>query len=70
MSKLTIPLHERVSVSVNDAATMLGLSRVPVYDLLRAGELKSYKLGSRRLVDVQSIKDLVSRRANTQYEAN
>lgn len=54
----------RMTVTVEEAATVLGISRAHAYVLVRAGELPSVRLGRRivvprraldRLLDVSSI---------------
>ena len=39
---------ERVSIPLDEAAVVLGCSRVKVYDLIHAGHLKTYLIGNRR----------------------
>ncbi len=36
--------------SVNDAAVRLGLSRTTLYELMASGQLRSVKIGKRRLI--------------------
>ena len=45
--------------SVCDAAKMLGVGRTKIYDMLAKGQLLSMRIGSRRLVKVESIKALI-----------
>lgn len=47
--------------SVSDAAKMLGLGRTKIYDMLAKGQILSMRIGSRRLVKVESIKALIER---------
>jgi len=42
--------HERLAYSVDEAATVLGIARETVYELIRSGELRSRKAGSRRII--------------------
>lgn len=42
--------HERLAYSVDEAAIALGIARETVYELIRTGELRSRKAGSRRIV--------------------
>lgn len=49
------------TVSINDAASMLGIGRSTVYGLLKFGELSSIHIGRRRVVTVQSIDALVEK---------
>jgi excisionase family DNA binding protein len=41
---------ERLAYSVNEAATVLGIARETVYELIRSGQLRSRKAGNRRIV--------------------
>lgn len=49
---------EPLLVSITDAAKSLGLGRTSVYEMIRAGELDTRKMGRRRLITVASIKRL------------
>lgn len=46
---------EPLAYSVKDAATVLGISRGMLYELIATGELPSTKLGSRRLIRREAI---------------
>lgn len=41
---------ERLAYSVDEAATILGIARETIYELIRTGELRSRKAGSRRII--------------------
>ena len=43
--------------SPDDAARIMGIGRTKLYALLKEGELKSIKIGSRRLITTQAIHD-------------
>lgn len=49
--------------SVNEAARLLGLSRARTYQLLAAGELRSRKVGGRRLVPSAAVAEFVDNEA-------
>lgn len=51
---------ERKSVRPAEAAALLGVCRDTVYVLLRAGRLRSVKLGRARLIPVSAIEELLS----------
>jgi excisionase family DNA binding protein len=57
---------ELVAVSVRDAATCLGLGYVTTWSLVTSGELRSFKVGNRRLVPVDAIKQFVDQRLHEQ----
>lgn len=46
------------TVSVAEAARLIGLGLTKTYELINAGELHSLKIGRRRLVRVESIRCL------------
>jgi excisionase family DNA binding protein len=51
---------EVLSVSISDAAKVLGLGRTSIYAMIADGRLDAFKLGRRRLVRVDSIRRLVA----------
>ncbi len=53
------PAPERMAVSLNEAASLLGIGRTLVYDLARSGELPTVRIGARRRVPVAAIKRLL-----------
>jgi excisionase family DNA binding protein len=58
------PLGLPVTVSVEVAALLLGIGRTVAYRLVLAGELRSVKIGRRRLVVRASIEEYVVRLEN------
>ncbi|MBV4544683.1 helix-turn-helix domain-containing protein [Pseudomonas triticicola] len=52
-----------LSVSVEDAARIVGYSRSGVYELIASGDLKAFKLGRRRLILMTELKAWVERAA-------
>jgi excisionase family DNA binding protein len=51
--------RERLTMSVEDAADVLGISRSLAYELVRRGELPSLRLGRRLVVPVRAVEALV-----------
>lgn len=51
---------ERLTLSVEEAAGMLGISRALAYELVRRGELPRLKLGSRVVVPRRALEDFVA----------
>ncbi|MEQ8817864.1 MAG: helix-turn-helix domain-containing protein [Thalassobaculum sp.] len=47
---------ERVAVSVEDAAAMVGIGRTTLYAAMGSGSLPSLKIGKRRLIRVDALK--------------
>ncbi len=52
---------EKLLLSPEEAAEVLGVARSTIYDLMRMRVLTSVKIGRRRLVPVQACRDLVDR---------
>jgi excisionase family DNA binding protein len=50
-------------LSVDEAATMLGLGRSLAYDLIGRGELRSIVVGRRRLIPAGAIAEFIAERA-------
>lgn len=51
-------------VSVEDAAVALGIGRSPAWELVRTGKLRTVRIGTRRLVPVDAIDELVAELAD------
>jgi excisionase family DNA binding protein len=56
----TSNLPQRRVLRVEEAAELLGVGRSLVYDLIREKRLRSFKVGSRRLIPVAAIDELVA----------
>jgi excisionase family DNA binding protein len=52
---------EKLLLSPEEAAEVLGVTRSTIYDLIRMRILTSVKIGRRRLVPVQACKEMVDR---------
>jgi len=50
---------ERISVSIHEAAKMLGISRPHFYPLIKEEKIRTVKIGRRISVSVQSLRDFV-----------
>lgn len=61
--KLTADVVERLAVGVEEAADMLGIGRSSVFALMNAGDLKSLKVGKRRLIAVAELRAFLERQA-------
>lgn len=59
MARYTEP--EPIFISVKEAARMLGLHVITVYDLCKAGEISSAKFGKRRLVEAASVREYAAK---------
>ena len=52
---------EKLLLSPEEAAEILGVTRSTIYDLMRMRILASIKIGRRRLVPVQACEEMVRR---------
>jgi excisionase family DNA binding protein len=50
---------EPVLCSINEAARTLGIGKTKTYELINGGQLECVTLGTRRLVKIASIRNLV-----------
>ncbi len=50
-----------IFVSVPEASRKLGLGLTKIHELIAEGELRSAKIGSRRLVELESVEALAAR---------
>lgn len=57
----TLHVGPPVTISVEEAAMLLGIGRTVAYRLVLGGELRSIKIGRRRLVVRASIEEFVAR---------
>lgn len=54
--------ESKLAVSVDEAAALIGVGRDIMFRLTASGEVKSFKIGARRLVSVKALHDFVERR--------
>lgn len=50
-----IPKHTRLAVSPSEGALLAGIGRTKFYEVLNAGLVPSFKIGTRRLILVSQI---------------
>ena len=55
--------EQRLTLSIDEAASRTGLSRSFLYEQIKAGALSTIKVGKRRLVHVQAVDDFLSAHA-------
>lgn len=55
---------ERLGYGPDDAAVALGLGRTKTFELIRTGELRSIKVGRRRLIPVDALHEFLARSAS------
>ncbi len=53
---------EKLAISVNEAAALIGLGRDVTYRLVMAGDIPSFKVFARRLVPVAGLREYIERR--------
>ncbi|HEX4549913.1 DNA-binding protein [Pseudomonas sp. MPR-ANC1] len=53
-----------ISVSVEEAARLVGHSRSGIYEVIAQGELKAFKLGKRRLILMTELRAWIERAAS------
>jgi excisionase family DNA binding protein len=54
---------DMLSMTVKTTMRVADWSKDTVYDLIAAGEIKSFLMGSRRYIDAASVRDYIARRA-------
>lgn len=54
------------ALTIDNAARFSGLSRSRIYELMGAGDLKSFKVGNRRMIMLNDIKAFLDQAAHTQ----
>lgn len=52
-------MTDQILCSVIEASKMLGVGRTKIYEMLSKGQILSMRIGSRRLVKMESIKALI-----------
>jgi excisionase family DNA binding protein len=57
--KITIPLSERPTLTVNEFCTMIGIGRSTFYKAVAAGHLQVRKYGKRTLITREEMKRFV-----------
>ena len=62
-NKTLIPFEERLTCSVAEACSAVGLSRAMIYQLIAGGAVESLTIGRRRLIRVPSLKRLLDARS-------
>jgi excisionase family DNA binding protein len=58
----TTALDQRLSLSVEDASTVTGLGRTKLFEAMRTGELPSVRVGGRRVVLIEDLRQYLTDR--------
>ena len=53
--------ENKVTLTVSEAAEMIGISKPSMYEVVRAGKVRSVKVGKKILISRQSLMDWVKR---------
>jgi excisionase family DNA binding protein len=61
MNPVNVPADKELLVSVDAACARLGISRMTLYRLIRRDEIKTGRIGRRRLVSVKELDRFVAR---------
>ena len=64
-SSNSVPLSERLALSIEEAGALLGISRDLAYDLVARHELPSIRLGRRLVVPRRALEDLLQHLTET-----
>lgn len=59
---------DKLAVSINEAAEMIGVKRDLMFRLVLNGDISSFKVGSRRIVSVEALRAYIARRTAEPYE--
>ena len=57
----TIDPARLLSVRVGEASRMIGIGRTKIYELIKAGDLETVKIGRTTLVTMRSLRRLIER---------
>ena len=61
---------ERLAYSVDEAAAVLGVARETIYELIRTGQLRSRKAGSRRIIGKHHLLEFLDGDSATDRDAS
>ena len=55
-----------ITLGVNDFAAATGLSRPTIYRMIGRGEIQSFTVGTKRLIVMDSYRELIARRQGSE----
>ena len=55
-------MSETLAVGIREAASRIGVGEMLVKRLIRAGHLRSFRIGDRRLIEVEELRRFVAER--------
>lgn len=65
----TLGVFERVTVSVEEAGRLLGISRGSAYEAARRGDIPTLRIGKRLIVPVAALQSLLASAGKAQPDA-
>jgi excisionase family DNA binding protein len=69
LPSLGAPSDPRLAVSPAEAARLAGIGRTTLYEALGSGALRSFKLGKRRLITIEALKEWLADAERGSWEA-
>lgn len=66
MDRTTERLIDRLAVSPDECATLLGVSKPTVYTLVHRADFPSFKLGARTLIPMDGLRSWISRQTESE----
>ena len=57
---LSAPMPDRITYSIDEVATALGVSRLAVTQRIASGQLQARKMGSRVLIEAKSVRKFLA----------
>ena len=61
--------ENKVTLTVSEAAEMIGISKPSMYEVVRAGKVRSVKVGKKILISRQSLMDWIQEETRSVYDA-
>ena len=59
------PMNAKVTLTVPEAAELIGVCKPTMYEMVRAGKVRSVKVGKKILISRQSLMDLFQEQARS-----
>jgi len=61
--------HDLTVFDIEEAGRLLGVSRMSVYDAIHQGELRTFRIGRRRLISSDALQDYVRQREQAEMDS-
>ena len=69
VNKTGIPIDKLAALTVQQAADLLGVQRPSLYQFIHSGQLRSYRIGRRRLIRRGALEQFQSEMEKEHFEA-